>query len=118
MPLSSPIQALMPTKLLKLVPSSSSWAMMALLSLAAETWQSEHCLVSVRRTVCGKCGAKAWLEKPAAEIGGRWTENRSLLMLVEDRISAEVERTGAMMLPLLVMCRPNWNMSSRATCGL
>ena len=30
-------------------------------------------LVSVRRTVCGKCGAKAWLEKPAAEIGGCWT---------------------------------------------
>ncbi len=39
----------------------------------ARKWQSVHFLVSVRRTVCGKCGAKAWLEKPAAEIGGCWT---------------------------------------------
>ena len=44
--------------------------MMALLSFAAETWQSSQVLVSVLRTVCGKCGAKAWLEKPMAEIGG------------------------------------------------
>ena len=60
----------MPTKLTVLVPSSSSWAMMALLSLAAETWQSLQVLVSVLRTVWAKCGAKAWLEKPLAEIGG------------------------------------------------
>jgi hypothetical protein len=39
-------------------------------------------------------------------------------MLVEDRTNAEVERIGAMMLPLIVPCRPSWNMSSRATCGL
>jgi hypothetical protein len=43
---------------------------------------------------------------------------RSRLMLVDDRISAEVDRTGAMMLPLVVWCRPSWNISSRATCGL
>ena len=60
----------MPTKLTKLVPSSSSCAMIALLSLAADRWQSLQVLVSVVRTVCGKCGAKAWLEKPIAEIGG------------------------------------------------
>ena len=33
-------------------------------------WQSLQVLVSVVRTVCGKCGAKAWLEKPEAAIGG------------------------------------------------
>jgi hypothetical protein len=47
--------------------------MIALLSSALLTWQSEQVLVSVRRTVCGKCGAKAWLEKPDAAIGGCWT---------------------------------------------
>jgi hypothetical protein len=47
--------------------------MIALLSFFSDTWQSEQVLVSVRRTVCGKCGAKAWLEKPAALIGGCWT---------------------------------------------
>ena len=41
--------------------------MIALLSLFTERWQSLQFLVSVRRTVCGKCGAKAWLEKPGAE---------------------------------------------------
>ena len=46
--------------------------MIALLSSAAETWQSVQVLVSVLRTVCGKCGAKAWLEKPLADIGGCW----------------------------------------------
>jgi hypothetical protein len=49
----------MPTKLTKLVPSSSSCAMIALLSFAADRWQSEQVLVSVLRTVCGKWGAKA-----------------------------------------------------------
>jgi hypothetical protein len=43
---------------------------------------------------------------------------RSRLMLVEDRIRAEVERIGATILPLVVWWRPSWNMSSRATCGL
>ena len=46
--------------------------MIALLSLFTEMWQSLQFLVSVRRTVCGKCGAKAWLEKPADEMGGCW----------------------------------------------
>jgi hypothetical protein len=44
--------------------------MIALLSSLALRWQSEQVLVSVVRTVCGKCGANAWLEKPIAEIGG------------------------------------------------
>jgi hypothetical protein len=44
--------------------------MIALLSSASDTWQSEQVLVSVVRTVCGKCGANAWLEKPIALIGG------------------------------------------------
>ena len=47
--------------------------MIALLSSFADKWQSEQVLVSVVRTVCGKCGAKAWLEKPTALIGGCWT---------------------------------------------
>ena len=59
-------------KFTKFVPCSSSCAMIALLSFCWLTWQSVHCFVSVVRTVCGKCGAKAWLEKPAAEIGGCW----------------------------------------------
>ncbi len=46
--------------------------MIALLSSAALTWQSEQVLVSCVRTVCGKCGAKAWLEKPGALTGGCW----------------------------------------------
>ena len=47
--------------------------MIALLSLASLRWQSVQVLVSVRRTVCGKCGANACDEKPDAEIGGCWT---------------------------------------------
>src|SRR3546814_10991097 len=39
-------------------------------------------------------------------------------MLVDDRTSAEVDRTGAVSLPLVVICLPSWNISSRATCGL
>jgi hypothetical protein len=60
MPSPVPTQALKPTKFTKLVPSSSSWLMMALLSFCSETWQSLQVLVSVLRTVCGKWGAKAW----------------------------------------------------------
>jgi hypothetical protein len=43
---------------------------------------------------------------------------RSRLMLVDDSTSAEDERTGAIWLPLVVMCLPSWNIWSRATCGL
>ena len=42
-----------PMKLTKLVPCSSSCAIMALLSPLAETWQSVQVLVSAPRTVCG-----------------------------------------------------------------
>ena len=41
--------------------------------LLRDKWQSVQIFVSVVRTVCGKCGAKAWDEKPAALIGGCWT---------------------------------------------
>jgi hypothetical protein len=43
---------------------------------------------------------------------------RSRLALVEESTSAEVERIGATCAPLVVMCLPSWNISSRATCGL
>ena len=39
-------------------------------------------------------------------------------MLVDDRISAELERTGVILLPFTAPLMPSWNMSSRATCGL
>ncbi len=57
-------------KLTKLVPCVSSCAIQALLSPAAERWQSVQVLVSRARTVCGTCGLNAWLLKPGAEIGG------------------------------------------------
>ena len=51
---------------MKFVPWRRSWAIQALLSLAAETWQSVHCLVSLARTVCGTKSA----ERLAGEAGG------------------------------------------------
>ena len=43
---------------------------------------------------------------------------RSRLMFVDDSTSAELERTGTILLPFTGPLRPSWNMSSRATCGL
>ena len=54
-------------KFTKLVPCSSSLAILALLSPAADTWQSVQRLVSVVRTVCGKNVLNAWPLKPSAE---------------------------------------------------
>ncbi len=47
-------------------------------------------------------GQRAWLEYPAAEMGGCWMYMRSRLMLVDDKMRADVERIGAIVLPLVV----------------
>jgi hypothetical protein len=61
-------------------------------------------------------------ERLAREAGG--ADRRLLdvdplsIELVELSTSALDERTGVISLPLVVVCRPSWNISSRATCGL
>ena len=54
-------------KLTKFVPCSSSIDIQALLSRAAETWQSVQAFVSRARTVCGTNVENAWPLKPSAE---------------------------------------------------
>ena len=39
----------------------------------APTGRPDQPGITVVRPVCGKCAPNAWLEKPAAEIGGCWT---------------------------------------------
>ena len=51
-----------PMKLTPFVPSPITWAMMALLSSLAETWQSVQPLVSLDRTVWG-----TWVLKTCPE---------------------------------------------------
>jgi hypothetical protein len=56
-------------KLVKLVPNISNCAILALLSLSFETWQSVQCFVSLVRTVCGTAVLNASAENPGAETG-------------------------------------------------
>ena len=58
------------------MPCIKSWAMMALLSSALETWQSVQYLFSNRpapRTVCGTLVLKAMPLNPSAETVCCWT---------------------------------------------
>ena len=63
---------LWPMKFMKLVPCSTRLAIHALLSPAAETWQSVQRLVSVERTVCGTNVLNACPLNPSAEMVCSW----------------------------------------------
>ena len=68
---------------MKFEPCKRRWAIQALLSLTAETWQSLHCFVSVARTVCGTNVLKA-----AGETG-----RRDCLLRVVEPVAIRILRT-------------------------
>src|ERR1700730_4825261 len=102
-------------KLMKCVHCKSNCAIQALLSFAAETWQSLHCLVSLARTVCGTKVLKAWPEKPSAETVCCVEYRHSRLAFCELTRTAQEERAGAMRCPVTVPSTPRKYASSRRT---
>src|SRR2546428_9938979 len=91
----------------------SSCAICALLSLRDDTWQSEHVLVSVARTVCGTNVLKAWPLKPSAEIVCCCEYTHSRVPFWEPTSTAHVERAGDRRLPAVVPSWASMNTSSR-----
>src|SRR2546427_8222660 len=92
----------------------SSCAICALLSLRDDTWQSEHVLVSVARTVCGTNVLNACPLKPSAEIVCCCEYTHSRLGFCEPTTTAHVERVGEILCPMTVPSMPSMNTSSRS----
>src|SRR5881628_2816928 len=91
----------------------STEAIQALLSPAAETWQSVHVFVSLPRTVCGTKGEKAVPAKPSAESVCCWEYTHSLFAFCEETRTAQAERTGETRRPVTVPSRPSMKTSVR-----
>src|ERR1700680_4976795 len=86
-------------KFRKLVPCKSSMDIHALLSRAAETWQSVHCFVSRARTVCGTKVENACPEKPSAETVCCVLYSHSRFAFCELTRIAQEDRAGATRCP-------------------
>src|SRR6266436_5829648 len=102
-------------KLRKFVPCSRSMDIQALLSRAAETWQSVQDFVSRARTVCGTNVENAWPLKPSAETVCCVLYSHSRFAFCELTRIAHEDRAGATRCPVTVPSTPSMYPSSRST---